>query len=81
MKPLKSIGAVPLCTEEDLHLHHVAHGKPKAFENGLDPVQHADRLGFGVAIGLQARGIGVLVGHRRHLTADVIGREIASDLD
>ena len=67
--------------QEDLHLHHVAHGEPKAFENGLDPVQHADRLDFGVAIGLQARGIGVLVDHRRHLTADVIGRDVASDLD
>jgi len=36
--------------QEHLHLDDVAHGEAKALQDALDPGQHADGLGFGVAI-------------------------------
>ena len=36
--------------QEHLHLDDVGHGESKALHDALDPGQHADGLGFGVAI-------------------------------
>jgi hypothetical protein len=60
--------------EKHLHLDHVAEAEFETFEDCFDLVENANCLGPGVAIGLGAVQVGLLVCDRRNLTADLIGR-------